>query len=79
MASLIEANLDGELRLNWEAVPDQLKPHLELKEKLFNELQKKFPPGEPFDSKVLFDINKYAIARLKSFLADLKNSQTTTI
>jgi hypothetical protein len=75
MAALIEANFDGELHLNWDSAPDQLKPRLELKEKLFNELQKKFPPGEPFDSRVLFEINKYAILRLKNFLKDLNSCQ----
>lgn len=68
---LVEANIEGDVRINWETLPDKVKvsPNFEkIKEVVFNALQSEYPPDSPFDSKVLFQINKRAFQIIKDNL-----------
>ena len=65
---LVEANIEGDIRLNWESLPDKVKAHSnfeKIKEKVFTILQSEYPPDTPFDSKVLFQINRRAFQIIK--------------
>ena len=63
--NFIETEGDN-LVFNWNHLPDKLKLNIELKTKIFNELQAKFPLNKFIDSKVIFEMNKYVINRIKS-------------
>lgn len=65
---LVVRQQDGTLFFNWEILPEKIKANRTLIEKLFEELQKKFPIDTLVTSKEVFEMNKYVISRIKSEL-----------
>ena len=64
---LVELQNDA-LVFNWEHLPEKIQVNTELRDKLFNEVKNKFPLNKFIDTKLVFEINKYVIDRLKSEL-----------
>lgn len=57
---------NGSLVFNWQQLPNKVRSNLELRDKIFRELQNKYKVGEFVDSKTVFEINKYVIDRIKT-------------
>ena len=63
----IVSMVKDDLVFDWNQLPEQLHANTELRDKLFNEVQQKFAVSY-VDNKVLFEMNKYVIDRVKSSL-----------
>jgi len=60
--------LDDALIFNWDQLPEKVQIKTELRDKLFQEVKTKWPLTQFIDIKVVFEINKYLIERIKSEL-----------
>ena len=65
---LIQYFSDGTIAFNWDHLPEKVRTNIELRDKLFNELQQKIPIDKVIDSKVIFEANQYVINRIKNEL-----------
>lgn len=73
---LIDLMPDGTLIFNWDSLPEEIKKRTELRDKIFKELQEKYKPDEPINTKILFDANQYVIRRIRSVIeAEKKESK----
>ena len=54
-----------ELVFNWDELPEKVRSNIELRDKIFKELQDKFDPQKvAVNPKSLFDMNKYVLDRI---------------
>jgi hypothetical protein len=60
--------LDDSLVFNWDQLPENIQVNTQLRDKLFQEVKTKWPLTQFIDVKVVFQINKYLIERIKSEL-----------
>jgi hypothetical protein len=68
---------DGSICFNWDQLPENVRINTVLRDKIFQELQEKFKVDQELTSKLLFDINRYALNRIVSELKiDVKNKKT---
>lgn len=65
---LVQYFSDGTLALNWDQLPEKISSNIELRDKIFNELQKKLEPNLEINQRLLFEANQYVINRIKSEL-----------
>lgn len=63
---LVQYFSDGTLAFNWEQLPPKIKEKTELRDKIFKELQEQIKVNEQITSKILWDLNRYVINRIKS-------------
>jgi hypothetical protein len=63
---LVQYFSDGTMSFNWDQLPEPLKSETEIRDKIFNELQDKMRIDEFVTTKKLFDLNRYAIERIRS-------------
>lgn len=56
---------NSDIIFNWHILPKPLDLNLELRDKIFKELQEKYK-NELIDSKTLFEMNDYVIKRINS-------------
>jgi len=66
---LVKANIEGDLTIDWDSLPEKVKLSDEVKERIFKTLESRYSAGDPLDSRVLFDINKYAIELVKKSIS----------
>jgi hypothetical protein len=66
--TLVQYFSDGTLVFNWDQLPLNIREKLELRDKIFAELQERVKVNEHMTSKILLDLNKYAISRIQSEL-----------
>lgn len=66
--SLIELQLDGTIMFNWNSLPETIKNNIELRDKIFLELQQKYPVDQYINNQSIFEANQYVINRLKQEL-----------
>lgn len=66
--TLVQYFSDGTLVFNWDQLPLNIREKLELRDKIFSELQERVKVNEHMTSKILLDLNKYAISRIQSEL-----------
>ena len=70
---IISISEDGNLIFNWDLLPEKVSKNIELRDKIFEKIQKEFPVGKTiFNNKLLFDINKFVIEEIKNNLGGLK-------
>jgi hypothetical protein len=65
---LIQYFSDGTMSFNWDQLPEPLKSETEIRDKIFNELQEKMRINENVTTRKLFDLNRYAIERIRTEL-----------
>lgn len=58
----------GEMKLNWHELPDTVSSNHELRDKMLDELQDRYPPETHIDSKTLFEMNSYVMNRVQCIL-----------
>lgn len=75
MAFIVEKLPDGTILFNWHLLPENLKNDIELRDKIFKELQDKYKIDEFFDHKHLYEANLYVINRIKEFLKEQKKTK----
>ena len=63
---LIQYFSDGQLVFNWDQLPEHVRKLTELRDSIFKELQEKLKLNEFVTTKALYDLNLYAINRIKS-------------
>ncbi|MDD5649702.1 MAG: hypothetical protein PHF86_04680 [Candidatus Nanoarchaeia archaeon] len=63
---LIQYFSDGTLSFNWDQLPSKIKERTDIRDKIFNELQEKVKVEHNVTSRVIFDLNVYAIQRIKN-------------
>jgi len=63
---LIQYFSDGQLVFNWDQLPEHIRSKTELRDSLFKELQERLQLNEFVTTRALYDLNKYAIDRIKS-------------
>ena len=66
--SLVELQLDGTIMFNWNSLPDEIKNNTKLRDKLFLELQQKYPVDQYINNQLIFEANQYVINRLRQEL-----------
>jgi hypothetical protein len=70
---LIQYFTDGTMSFNWDHLPEPLRSETEIRDKIFNELQEKMKINDLVTTKKLFDLNRYAIERIRSELKARKS------
>lgn len=67
---IVKLNETGDFVFNWDeiAIPEEIKSRQDIKEKVFNDLQREFQIAGNVDTKLLFEINRYALSRIKYYL-----------
>jgi hypothetical protein len=65
---LVQYFSDGTLAFNWDQLPENISSNIELRDKIFKELQLKLEPHLEINQRLLFDANKFVIDRIKSEL-----------
>lgn len=65
---LVQYFSDGTIFFNWDQLPDNIKVRTDIRDKIFEELQKKVKLGSNITSRDLLELNIYAIKRIKSEL-----------
>jgi len=63
---LVQYFSDGTIFFNWEQLPENIKVRTDIRDKIFEELQKKVKLGSNITSRELLELNIYAINRIKS-------------
>ena len=58
---------NGDLILNWNDLPDNIKSNMELRDNIMNELKQKYE-NVLINPKILFEMNKYVVNRIKSMM-----------
>ena len=57
--------INEELVFNWDELPEKVRNNLELRDKIFAELQEKFDVSKVhINPRSLFDMNKYVVDRV---------------
>lgn len=64
--TLIQYFSDGTLVFNWDQLPKKIQEKTELRDKIFKELQERVKVNDHVTSKILLDLNRYAIDRIRS-------------
>jgi hypothetical protein len=67
---LVQYFSDGSLVFNWELLPEQIRQQIDIRDKIFNELQEKMKVNDFVTTKALCELNRYAMQRIK---AEIKN------
>ncbi len=63
---VVSISQEGDLVFNWDLLPPKVANNIELRDKIYKRAQEEFKPGELlFNSKLLFDINKFIIDEIK--------------
>jgi hypothetical protein len=62
---LIQYFSNGTMFFNWEQLPEHIKSNIDLRDKLFKELQEKIKLNDSVTSRALFELNRYAVERIK--------------
>jgi hypothetical protein len=57
---------DGTISFNWDQLPEEVQTRTDLRDKIFKELQEKVKQNEFVTTKLLYDLNKYVVNRIKS-------------
>jgi hypothetical protein len=71
---------DGSICFNWEQLPENVRSNIVLRDKIYQELRDKFKIDTGFTSKLLFEINRYAINRIITELKiDIKNKKALQV
>jgi hypothetical protein len=65
---VVSKQFDGTLVFSWDTLPENLRTNIELKNKVFRELQEKYPAGSFVSTKEVFEMNLYVFNRIKSEL-----------
>ena len=78
MERLIELNNEGILTFNWDFLPDHVRTNIELRDKIFAELQEKIKPNQVVDVRKIFEVNQYAINRIYTCLKEQKKLTVKT-
>jgi len=68
---LIQYFTDGTVSFNWDQLPEKIRARTDLRDKIFRELQEKMKLEEKMTSRALFDLNVYAINRIKTETNDV--------
>ena len=63
---LVKANIEGDLTIDWNVLPEKAKLSDDVREKIFKALESRYSAGDPLDSRVLFGINKYALELVRA-------------
>lgn len=63
---LVQYFSDGQLVFNWDQLPENIREKTELRDSIFKGLQEILGVNEFVTTKALFDLNQYAIKRIKS-------------
>jgi hypothetical protein len=63
---LIQYFSDGQLSFNWDQLPEHIREKTELRDNIFKELQERMKVNEFMTTRALYDLNKYAIDRIRS-------------
>ena len=63
---LVQYFTDGTLSFNWDMLPENIRKQTDWRDKIFRELQDKMKLNENVTAKALFDLNRYAIERVRS-------------
>jgi hypothetical protein len=63
---LVQYFSDGTLAFNWDQLPQKIREKTELRDKIFKELQEQVKINDQITAKILWDLNRYVINRLKS-------------
>jgi hypothetical protein len=68
---IIQYFSDGSIQFNWEQLPENVRNNTVLRDKIFNELKEKFKVDSEITSKILFEMNRYAINRIVTELKEI--------
>ena len=67
---LVQYFSDGTISFNWDQLPENIREKTELRDKIYKELQERMKPNQFVTTRALYDLNRYAIERLRS---EIKN------
>ena len=63
---LVQYFTDGTITFNWDQLPEHIRSQTHLRDDIFKNLQERLKPTEFVTTKILYDLNKYVIDRIKS-------------
>jgi hypothetical protein len=63
---LVQYFSDGSLVFNWEQLPEHIRAKVDLRDKIFLELQNKLKVNSRVTTRDILDLNMYAIRRIHS-------------
>ena len=63
---VVSISEEGDLVFNWDLLPEKVAKNTALRDKIYAKAQEEFKPGNLiFNSKLLFDINKFILDEIK--------------